>query len=89
MKTFFVGLWAKIKSACMGSITMAWSYLVSAFGAFLQNVDSIAAALGDPSLNQQIANVVGDAKMLGRWLLAVGVITTIARLKSLVIAKKG
>jgi hypothetical protein len=84
MRAFFSGLWTKVKTACMGSITMAWSYLVSAFGAFLQNVDSIASALGDPSLNQQIASVVGDAKMLGRWLLTVGIITTIARLKSLI-----
>jgi hypothetical protein len=80
-------LWTKIKTACMGSITMAWSYLLSLGGTFLSNVDSLATVLGDPNLNAQISSVIGDAKLIGKWLLAVGVITAIARLKSLVIPK--
>jgi hypothetical protein len=87
MRAFFSDLWAKVKAACMGSITMAWSYLLSLGGTFLSNVDSLATVLGDPGLNQQISSVVGDAKLIGKWLLAVGVITAIARLKSLVMPK--
>lgn len=88
IKAFAAATWAKIKAACFGSVTMAWSYLLDLGGTFLQNVDSLAAVLGDPNLNQQIASVVGDAKLLGKWLLAVGIITATARLKSLVLSKK-
>lgn len=88
MKAFFVGLWEKVKTSCLGSLTMAWSYIVTAFGTVLANIDTLALVMGDPSLNQQIANVFGDAKMLGKWLLAVGVVTAIARLKGLLTKPK-
>jgi hypothetical protein len=88
MRAFFAGLWAKIKLVCMGSITMAWSYFLGACGEFLQNVEAIAAVLGDPSLKDQITAAIGDTKTVGRIVLGIGVITAIARLKSLVMPKK-
>lgn len=84
MKAFLSGLWAKTKAACLGSITMAWSYIVTATGALFTNIESLATVLGDPGLTQQLQAVVGDAKLIGKWLLTVGIITTLARLKSLV-----
>lgn len=88
IKAFFVSLWNKIKSACMGSLTMAWSYIVTTAGAIFANIDSIAAAMGDPNLTAQIQSVFGDAKAVGKWLLAVGIVTAVARLKSLIFAPK-
>lgn len=87
MRAYLSGLWTKIKTACWGSITMAWSYILSAFGTVLSNIDSLATVLGDPNLNQQVTSVIGDAKAVGKWLLAVGIITAVARLKSLVTSK--
>jgi hypothetical protein len=87
IKSFFTDLWTKIKAACLGSITMAWSYVVTTAGALFANIESIAAVMGDPNLTAQLQAVVGDAKMLGKWLLTVGIVTAIARLKSLVLAK--
>jgi hypothetical protein len=86
--TFLSGLWSKTKAACFGSVTMGWSYIVSASGAVFTNIDTVASALGDPNLTQQVTAIIGDAKLVGRWLLFVGVVTTFARLKSLVLAKK-
>lgn len=88
IKAFFVGIWTKIKTACLGSITMAWSYVVTTVGTLFANIDSIATVLGDPNLNQQVTSVIGDAKMLGKWLLTVGIVTAVARLKSLILTPK-
>jgi hypothetical protein len=88
IKAFFTNLWARIKAACLGSLTMAWSYIVTTAGALFANIDSIASVLGDPNLNQQVTAVIGDAKMLGKWLLTVGIVTAVARLKSLILTPK-
>lgn len=87
MRAFFSGLWAKLRAACLGSVTMAWSYLLSACGAFLDNLDAIATVLGDPNLKTQIASAIGDAQTVGRIVFGIGVITAAARLKSLVVSK--
>jgi hypothetical protein len=88
IKGFFIGLWNKIKAACLGSITMAWSYIVSVTGAIFTNIDALATVMGDPNLTAQLQSVIGDAKAIGKWLLAVGVVTALARLKSLVMGPK-
>lgn len=49
----------------------------------LQMIDGIGAALGDPSLKQQLHDTIGDPKTLGRILLGISVITIIARARSL------
>jgi hypothetical protein len=76
-------MWTRIKACCLSSLTIAWSYLLAFAGAAMQAIDTIADALGDPSLKDQISAVVGDAKTAGRILLGVSIITIIVRLRSL------
>ena len=87
IKAAAIATWGKIKAACFSSITMAWSYILGLGGTLLQNIDSLAAVLGDPSLTAQIQGAIGDTKVIGKWLLVVGIITAVARLKSLVFKK--
>jgi hypothetical protein len=50
----------------------------------MQSIDSIAAAVGDPSLKQQISDVFkSDPVMLGRILLGISIVTMIARARGL------
>jgi hypothetical protein len=76
-------MWARIKACCLNSMTIAWSYCLAFAGAAMQGIDSIAEALGDPGLKDQIAASIGDARVTGRVLLGISVITMIARLRSL------
>jgi hypothetical protein len=76
-------MWAHIKTCCLNSLTMAWSYCLAFAGAAMQAVDTIADALGDPNLRDQISAAIGDAKTVGRILLGVSIVTIIARLRSL------
>jgi hypothetical protein len=79
-------MWARIKTFCLNSLTIAWSYCLAFAGAIMQGMDLIADALGDPNLKDQINASIGDARMAGRILLGISVVTIIARLRSL---KKG
>jgi len=76
-------MWARIKACCLNSLTIAWSYLLAFAGAAMEAVDTIADALGDPGLRDQIVAAIGDAKTVGRILLCVSIVTIIARLRSL------
>ena len=46
-------------------------------------VDNIGDALGDPALRDQLSAAIGNAKITGRVLLGISVITILARLRSL------
>ena len=72
-----------IKTCCLNSLTVAWGYCLAIAGAAMQGIDTIADALGDPTLRDQISAAIGDARTVGRILLGVSVITIIARLRSL------
>jgi hypothetical protein len=72
-------MWARIKAFCLNSLTIAWSYLVGFAGAAMQAIDSVADAMGDPGLRDQISAAVGDAKTVGRILLGVSIVTIVAR----------
>jgi hypothetical protein len=74
---------AKIKAACLHSMTVAWSYCVAFVGAAASVIDQIADALGDPSLKDQISTAIGDAKTTGRILFGISIVTIIARLRTL------
>lgn len=74
---------SKIKAACLHSLTIAWSYLLAAIGSMMASIDSIGDALGDPNLRDQINAAVGDTRTAGRILLAISIITILARLRSL------
>jgi hypothetical protein len=79
-------MWARIKVICLSSLTIAWGYVLALAGVILQGLDAAADALGDPNLKDQISASIGDAKIAGRVLLGISVVTIIARLRSI---KKG
>ena len=76
-------MWARIKACCLNSLTIAWSYCLALAGAVMQGLDSIADALGDPNLKDQISASIGDAKTAGRVLLGISIVTIVARLRSI------
>jgi len=80
VKAFFHDLAVKIKTNIMNAIAL----IGTLFGSALSHIDALAATLGDPNLTQQISTVVTDAKWIGRWILTVGIIATIAKFKQLV-----
>lgn len=73
----------RIKAACLHSMTIAWSYCIALAGALAAIADDLADALGDPGIKDQISAAIGDAKVTGRILLAISVVTIIARLRTL------
>jgi hypothetical protein len=73
----------RIKTVCLHSLTIAWSYVLAFVGLLMSAVDNIGDALGDPNLRDQISAATGDAKTAGRILLGISVITILARLRSL------
>ena len=72
-----------MKAACLNSLTIAWGYFLAFAGAVMQALDSMADALGDPNLKDQISAAIGDAKTVGRILLGISIVTIIARLRSI------
>jgi hypothetical protein len=52
-------------------------------GAMMQGLDTMADALGDPNLKDQISASIGDAKTAGRVLLGISIVTIVARLRSI------
>ncbi len=75
-------MWVKIKACCLHSLTIAWGYCLAIAGVVMQGIDTVADALGDPNLKDQIAAAIGDAKMVGRVLLCVSIVTLVARLRT-------
>lgn len=76
-------LWARLKASCLHSLTIAWGYLLAAFGLLLQGADATADAFGDPSLKEQLAQAIGDTRTVGRIMVGISVVTILARLRSL------
>jgi hypothetical protein len=76
-------MWAKLKAACLHSLTIAWGYALALVGCIMSLIDGIGDSLGDPALRDQISAAVGDARATGRILLAISVVTILARLRSL------
>jgi len=74
---------ARLKAICLNSMTIAWSYCVALAGALASVIDDLADLLGDPDVKDQIGAAIGDVKMTGRILLAISVVTIIARLRTL------
>ena len=75
-------MWVKVKTCCLHSLTMAWSYCLAVAGVAMQGIDILADALGDPNLRDQVSAAVGDTRTVGRILLGVSIITIIARLRT-------
>ncbi|MGY3513130.1 hypothetical protein [Bradyrhizobium lupini] len=74
---------ARIKAACLHSMTIAWSYCLALAGALASIIDDLADTLGDPGVKDQIGAAIGDVKTTGRILLVISVVTIIARLRTL------
>jgi hypothetical protein len=78
-----VTMWDKIKAFSLNSLTVAWGYCLALVGVMMQGLDTMADALGDPNLKDQISASIGDAKTAGRILLGISIVTIIARLRSI------
>jgi hypothetical protein len=76
-------IWSRVKAFCLNSLTIAWGYVLAFAGAAMQAIDSIADALEDPNLKDQISAAIGDTRTVGRILLGVSIVTILARLRSL------
>lgn len=78
------GFWAKVWAICGKSLTMAWAYLLGAIGTMLNQLDTIAATLGDPNFKAQVEQFLhADPKYLGYFAMVVSAFTIAARLKSI------
>jgi hypothetical protein len=76
--------WQKAWALCGNSLTVAWSYSLMIVGGFLNQIDPIAATLGDPNFKQQVAEALhSDPKALGYFAMAVSAVTIAARLRSI------
>jgi hypothetical protein len=80
MKKFFADLWAKIRSDATNAAALIGAF----FGEILSNLDGIAAAFSDPTINQQVQTLIADATWTGRWLRLVSVVVMLASFKKLV-----
>jgi hypothetical protein len=76
--------WQKAWAVCGNSLTMVWSYFLMIAGGLLNQVDNIAATLGDPNFKEQVAQIIGtDPKALGYFAMTVSAVTIAARLRSI------
>jgi len=76
-------MFARIKAFCLHSLTIAWGYVLAVVGSAMSMLDRIGDALGDPGLKDQISAAIGDARISGRVLLGISIITILVRLRSL------
>lgn len=76
-------MFGRIKAFCLHSLTVAWGYLLAIIGGLMSVIDNIGDALGDPNLKDQVSAAIGDTKIASRVLLAISIITILARLRSL------
>lgn len=78
------GFWAKVWAICGNSLTMAWSYFLAFIGLVLNQLDTIAATLGDPNFKQQVGDFLhSDPKYLGYFAMVVSGFTIASRLRSI------
>lgn len=86
LKTFYAeadGFWEKVWALNWNSLTIAWSYFMTAVGITLEWLEPVAAALGDPDFKAQLADwLQADPKTLGRILMGIAVVNIAARLRS-------
>jgi hypothetical protein len=76
--------WAKAWAICGKSLTLAWSYLLLAVGGLLNQLDNIAATVGDPNFKAQVADFLhSDPKYLGYFTMLVAFVTLASRLRSI------
>jgi hypothetical protein len=76
-------MWRKVRAFCLNSLTVAWGYCLAFTGVMMQGLDTLADAFGDPNLKDQISASIGDAKLAGRVLLGISIVTIVARLRTI------
>ncbi|KPG01781.1 hypothetical protein IP86_02930 [Rhodopseudomonas sp. AAP120] len=77
--------WQKVAAFGYNSATVALSYALAALGFLTSQIDALATLLGDPQVKQQIADALGaNPSVLGWVMIAIGVITFAARMRSIV-----
>src|SRR6185503_18956531 len=78
------GFWAKVWAICGKSLTIAWSYVLGLVGLAVNQLDTVAATLGDPNFKQQVSDFLhADPKYMGYFLMVVSGITIASRLRSI------
>ena len=79
------GFWATLWAYCGHSATIAAHFVLGGIGTTVALLDPIARALGDPDLKDQIGAVTAhmDPKVAGGVLIAISVVTIVARLRSI------
>jgi hypothetical protein len=78
--TFLGKAWALVHR----SATVAWSYILLAAGTVFNQLDTVAAAVGDPDLKTQVSSFFSaDAKTLSYFLMGTALVTLAARLRSI------
>lgn len=76
--------WGKVWAVCGKSVTMAWGYFLMVAGLAFNQLDNIAATLGDPNFKAQVADFLhSDPKYLGYFAMLVSGVTIASRLRSL------
>lgn len=76
-------LWEKIKKACGHSLTIAWGYIQLAVAGVLQALDVVVAFVNDPDFKGILQTAINDTQTVARILLATGLLTIAARMRSL------
>jgi hypothetical protein len=77
------GFWARVWALCGKSATFAFAGFVQLVGWSLQSIDPLAKALGDPDMQAQItAHLQANPKVLGYVMIAISIITVMARLRT-------
>lgn len=78
-------MWDRIKAACKHSLTVAWGYVLLAFGAIMEGINAVAAILNDPTIVQEVTQLLGASpRALAVFASLSGLATIGARLRSLV-----
>jgi hypothetical protein len=83
MQMLFGSMLAKVKAFCLNSLTIAWGYTLALLGVVLQFIDSVGDILNDPGLKDQVFAAIGDPVWAGRVLLAISIVTLVARLRTI------
>ena len=77
--------WQKVFAFSYNSATVTVSYIGSALGFGVSQLDTVAALVGDPQLQAEVSKVFGNnPKMLGYVLIGFSVIVFTARMRSIV-----
>lgn len=76
-------MWEKVKSFCLHSTTIAWSYVLALVGFAFQFLDMYGDAINDSTVKETIHSWIGDGPIFGRILLVISIINVLARLRTL------